>query len=35
LGFDEAIEKIKMYYKEGADVVFVEAPQSEDEPRDS
>ena len=34
LGFDEAIERCKMYYKEGADVVFVEAPQSEDELRE-
>jgi carboxyvinyl-carboxyphosphonate phosphorylmutase len=34
LGFDEAIERGKMYYKEGADVVFVEAPQSEDELRE-
>ena len=34
LGFDEAIERGKMYYKEGADVVFVEAPQSADELRE-
>jgi 2,3-dimethylmalate lyase len=34
LGFDEAVERGKMYYKEGADVVFVEAPQSEDELRE-
>jgi len=34
LGFDEAIERGKMYRKEGADVVFVEAPQSEDELRE-
>jgi 2,3-dimethylmalate lyase len=34
LGLDEAIERGKMYYKEGADVVFVEAPQSEDELRE-
>ncbi len=34
LGFDEAIERGKMYHKEGADVVFVEAPQSEDELRE-
>ena len=34
LSFDEAIERGKMYYKEGADVVFVEAPQSEDELRE-
>jgi 2,3-dimethylmalate lyase len=34
LGFDEAIERGKMYFKEGADVVFVEAPQSEDELRE-
>jgi 2,3-dimethylmalate lyase len=34
LGFDEAIERGKMYYREGADVVFVEAPQSEDELRE-
>jgi len=34
LGIDEAIERGKMYYKEGADVVFVEAPQSEDELRE-
>jgi len=33
-GLDEAIERGKMYYKEGADVVFVEAPQSEDELRE-
>ena len=34
LGFDEAINRGKAYYKEGADVVFVEAPQSEDELRE-
>jgi methylisocitrate lyase len=34
LGFDEAIERGKMYHKEGADIVFVEAPQSEDELRE-
>ena len=34
LGLDEAIQRGKMYYKEGADVVFVEAPQSEDELRE-
>lgn len=34
LGLDEAIERGKMYYKEGADVVFVEAPQSEEELRE-
>jgi carboxyvinyl-carboxyphosphonate phosphorylmutase len=34
LGFDEAVERGKMYRKEGADVVFVEAPQSEDELRE-
>ena len=34
LGIDEAIERGKMYYKEGADVVFVEAPQSEEELRE-
>jgi 2,3-dimethylmalate lyase len=34
LGIDEAIERGKMYRKEGADVVFVEAPQSEDELRE-
>ena len=34
LGFDEAIERGKMYHKEGADVVFVEAPQSEEELRE-
>jgi carboxyvinyl-carboxyphosphonate phosphorylmutase len=34
LGLDEAIERGKTYYKEGADVVFVEAPQSEDELRE-
>ncbi|HEX5920769.1 MAG TPA: oxaloacetate decarboxylase [Nitrososphaeraceae archaeon] len=34
LGFDEAIERGRMYRKEGADVVFVEAPQSEDELRE-
>ncbi|TLX88410.1 MAG: oxaloacetate decarboxylase [Thaumarchaeota archaeon] len=34
LGFDEAIERGKRYHKEGADVVFVEAPQSEDELRE-
>lgn len=34
LGFDEAIERGKSYRKEGADVVFVEAPQSEDELRE-
>ena len=34
LGFDEAIERGRLYRKEGADVVFVEAPQSEDEIRE-
>ena len=34
LGFDEAIERGRMYRKEGADVIFVEAPQSEDELRE-
>jgi 2-methylisocitrate lyase-like PEP mutase family enzyme len=34
LGLDEAIERGKTYYKEGADVVFVEAPQSEYELRE-
>ena len=34
LGLDEAIERGKRYYKEGADVVFVEAPQSEEELRE-
>lgn len=34
LGLDEAIERGKLYYKEGADVVFVEAPQSEEELRE-
>jgi carboxyvinyl-carboxyphosphonate phosphorylmutase len=34
LGFDEAIERGKRYRNEGADVVFVEAPQSEDELRE-
>ena len=34
LGLDEAIDRGKMYYKEGADVVFVEAPQSEEELRE-
>ncbi|MDW0137171.1 MAG: isocitrate lyase/PEP mutase family protein [Nitrososphaeraceae archaeon] len=34
LGFDEAIERGRLYRKEGADVVFVEAPQSEDELRE-
>jgi 2,3-dimethylmalate lyase len=34
LGFDEAIERGKRYRKERADVVFVEAPQSEDELRE-
>jgi len=31
LGLDEAIERGRHYYKEGADVIFVEAPQSEEE----
>lgn len=31
LGLDEAIERGKLYYKEGADVIFVEAPLSEEE----
>lgn len=31
LGLDEAIERGKLYYKEGADVIFVEAPLSEKE----
>ncbi|HEY7111035.1 MAG TPA: oxaloacetate decarboxylase [Nitrososphaeraceae archaeon] len=31
LGLDQAIERGKLYYKEGADVVFVEAPQSIEE----
>ena len=34
LGFDEAIERGRLYRKEGADVVFVEAPQSEQELRE-
>jgi 2,3-dimethylmalate lyase len=34
LGLDEAIERGRLYRKEGADVVFVEAPQSEDELRE-
>ena len=34
LGLDEAIDRGKRYYKEGADVVFVEAPQSEEELRE-
>jgi 2,3-dimethylmalate lyase len=34
LGIDEAIKRGKMYRKEGADVVFVEAPQSEEELRE-
>ena len=34
LGLDEAIKRGKEYHKEGADVVFVEAPQSEDELRE-
>ncbi len=34
LGFDEAIERGRLYRKQGADVVFVEAPQSEDELRE-
>lgn len=34
LGFDEAIKRGKAYQEEGADVVFVEAPQSEDELRE-
>ena len=34
LGFDEAIKRGKAYHKEGADVVFVEAPQSENELRE-
>jgi methylisocitrate lyase len=34
LGFDEAIERGRLYRKEGADVVFVEAPQSEEELRE-
>ena len=34
LGIDEAIERGKIYRKEGADVVFVEAPQSEEELRE-
>ena len=34
LGFDEAIERGRLYRKEGADVVFVEAPKSEDELRE-
>ena len=35
LGFDEAIERGRLYRKEGADVVFVEAPQSEEELRET
>lgn len=31
LGLDEAIERGKLYYKEGADVIFVEAPLSVEE----
>ena len=34
LGIDEAIKRAKIYRKEGADVVFVEAPQSEEELRE-
>lgn len=34
LGLDEAIDRGRRYYKEGADVVFVEAPQSEEELRE-
>ena len=34
LGLDEAIERGRHYYKEGADVIFVEAPQSEEELRE-
>lgn len=34
LGIDEAIKRGKIYRKEGADVVFVEAPQSEEELRE-
>lgn len=34
LGIDEAIKRGKMYRREGADVVFVEAPQSEEELRE-
>jgi len=34
LGFDEAIKRGKAYHREGADVVFLEAPQSEDELRE-
>lgn len=33
LGLDEAIRRAKAYAEAGADVVFVEAPQSEDELR--
>jgi len=31
LGLDKAIERGNLYYKEGADVIFVEAPLSEEE----
>ena len=31
LGLDQAIERGKLYYEEGADVIFVEAPQSIEE----
>ena len=34
LGLDDAIERGRHYYKEGADVIFVEAPQSEEELRE-
>ncbi len=34
LGLDEAIRRGKEYYKAGADVIFIEAPQTEDELRE-
>jgi 2-methylisocitrate lyase-like PEP mutase family enzyme len=32
-GFDEALERCRMYEAEGADIVFLEAPETEDEMR--
>lgn len=32
-GFDEALERCRLYEAEGADIVFLEAPESEDEMR--
>lgn len=32
-GFDEALERCRMYEAEGADIIFLEAPESEDEMR--